>query len=115
MNNGRVVYFIIVHLSKLGTLYVPKSSNSFSSSGRRLSSLDRASAKALSGSSSWSSSSSSSSSGIVQELTIEADLSEVLLDVELPEETVDIVETGDMVDARPPLRELRPLSLLLWA
>ena len=64
------------------------------------------------------SSSSSSSNGIVQELTIDADLKlarEELPDelAELTEETVDIVDMGDMVEVRP-LRELKPLSLLLW-
>ena len=64
------------------------------------------------------SSSSSSSKGIVHELTIDADLRlarEELPDelAELTEETVDIVEIGDMVDVRP-LNELKPLSLLLW-
>jgi hypothetical protein len=34
------------------------------------------------------------------------------LEVELTDETVLMVEIGDMVDVRP-LRELRPLSLLL--
>ncbi len=63
-------------------------------------------------------SSSSSSSGMVQELTMEADLRLARLelpelDVELTEDTVLIVEIGDMVEVRP-LRELRPLSLLLW-
>ena len=62
-------------------------------------------------------SSSSSSSGMVHELTMEADLRLALLELpelelELTEETVLMVEIGDMVDVRP-LRELRPLSLLL--
>ena len=64
------------------------------------------------------SSSSSSSNGMVQELTIDADLKlarEELPDelAELTEETVDIVDMGDMVEVRP-LKELKPLSLLLW-
>ena len=64
------------------------------------------------------SSSSSSSNGMVQELTIDADLKlarEELPDelAELTEETVDIVDMGDMVEVRP-LNELKPLSLLLW-
>jgi hypothetical protein len=63
-------------------------------------------------------SSSSSSNGIVQEDTMEADLSEALLELpellaEDTEDTVDIVDMGDIVDALP-LKELRPLSLLLW-
>ena len=49
---------------------------------------------------------------------MEADLSEVLLELpellaEDTEDTVDIVDMGDIVDALP-LKELRPLSLLLW-
>jgi len=64
------------------------------------------------------SSSSSSSNGIVHELTIDADRKlarEELPDelAELTDETVDIVEIGDMVEVRP-LKELKPLSLLLW-
>ena len=64
------------------------------------------------------SSSSSSSNGMVQELTMDADLKlarEELPDelAELTEETVDIVDMGDIVEVRP-LRELKPLSLLLW-
>ena len=35
------------------------------------------------------------------------------LELELTEETVLMVEIGDMVDVRP-LSELSPLSLLLW-
>ena len=63
-------------------------------------------------------SSSSSSSGMVHELTMEADLRLARLELpelelELTEETVLMVEMGDMVEVRP-LRELRPLSLLLW-
>ena len=63
-------------------------------------------------------SSSSSSSGMVHELTMEADLRLARLELpelelELTEETVLIVEIGDMVEVRP-LRELSPLSLLLW-
>ena len=49
---------------------------------------------------------------------MEADLSEALLELpellaEDTEDTVDIVDMGDIVDALP-LKELRPLSLLLW-
>ena len=35
------------------------------------------------------------------------------LELELTEETVLMVEIGDIVEVRP-LRELSPLSLLLW-
>ena len=64
------------------------------------------------------SSSSSSSNGIVHELTMEADLKLALEELpdelaELTDETVDMVEIGDMVEVLP-LKELRPLSLLLW-
>jgi len=64
------------------------------------------------------SSSSSSSNGIVHELTMDADLKlarDELPDelAELTEETVDMVEIGDMVEVLP-LKELNPLSLLLW-
>lgn len=55
---------------------------------------------------------------MVQELTMEAERR--LFRLELPDEeaeltldTVDMVEMGDMVDVRP-LKELNPLSLLLW-
>jgi len=62
--------------------------------------------------------SSSSSKGIVHEETMEAERSEARLELpeleaEETEETVDMVEIGDIVDALP-LKELRPLSLLLW-
>ena len=65
----------------------------------------------------WAASSSSSSSGMVHELTMEAErrlarLELPELELELTEETVLIVEIGDMVEVRP-LRELSPLSLLL--
>ena len=64
------------------------------------------------------SSSSSSSNGIVHELTMEADLKLALEELpdelaELTDETVDMVEMGDMVEVLP-LKELSPLSLLLW-
>ena len=64
------------------------------------------------------SSSSSSSNGMVHELTMDADLKlarDELPDelAELTEETVDMVEIGDMVEVLP-LKELNPLSLLLW-
>ena len=64
------------------------------------------------------SSSSSSSKGMVHELTMDADLKlarDELPDelAELTEETVDMVEMGDMVEVLP-LNELKPLSLLLW-
>ena len=51
---------------------------------------------------------------MVHELTIEADLKLALLELEVEEldETVDIVEIGDIVDALP-LKELNPLSELL--
>ena len=60
-------------------------------------------------------SSASSSKGMVQELTIEADL-RLALDEEDPEETedtVDMVEMGDMVDVRPD-KELSPESEFEW-
>ena len=55
---------------------------------------------------------------MVHELTMEADrrlarLELPELELELTEETVLMVEIGDMVEVRP-LRELSPLSLLLW-
>ena len=64
------------------------------------------------------SSSSSSSNGMVHELTMDADLKlarDELPDelAELTDETVDMVEIGDMVEVLP-LKELNPLSLLLW-
>jgi hypothetical protein len=62
----------------------------------------------------FSSSSSSSSSGMVQELTMDADLRLARLELDPQEDELafDMVEMGDMVEARP-LMELRPLSLLL--
>lgn len=63
-------------------------------------------------SNSSSSSSNSSSNGMVQELTMEADLRDPAEDED--EEVVEIVEIGDIVEVRPLLRLLKPLSLLLW-
>ena len=58
-------------------------------------------------------SSQASSSGMVHELTIEADRRLALEDddPEDTDETVDMVEIGDMVEVRPD-RELRPESEL---
>ena len=57
--------------------------------------------------------SSSSSSGMVQVLTMLAERRLAREDPLLAELVLETTERGDMQDVRP-LRELRPLSLLLW-